>query len=157
MQKFRKEKEKIRDQIIKSLEVYKGKDGFTFAPFSSPTNVKLCDNDTEVLLMKLNEDNWLLLTTKYLFVKQDGTIYNIDGDKITSFKFLNLKHRRNKEKMAEFDSRGEFKSWLYSGDFEITVESGVSVIVNLPYHNFGFCLFNAMKKLRFVTSRYEGF
>lgn len=65
--RLRKEKEKIKTQIIKSLEVYKGKPGFNFFDFSGcntrPTNVALDANDLEVLLMDLDGSNWILLTT----------------------------------------------------------------------------------------------
>ena len=157
---MKKEKEKIRTQIIKSLEVYKGKSGFIFfdSSDSNPLSneVALDDNDLEVLLMNLDESNWILLTTKCLFIKQNGISIRINGIEILGFEFLNLLHVKNKEKAAEFKIPGEFKSWLYSGDFKITKKDNTDVVVNLPHHDFGFCLFNAIKKLRFVTNKYEG-
>jgi len=157
---LKKEKEKIRIQIIKSLEVYKGKSGFIFFDSSESNSqsieVDLDDNDLEVLLMNLDESNWMLLTTKCLFIRQNGISNRINGIEIEGFEFLNLAHIRNKEKAAEFKNPGEFKSWLYSGDFKITKKDKTNIIVNLPHHDFGFCLFNAIKKLRFVTNKYEG-
>ncbi|AUC13851.1 hypothetical protein BTO06_01200 [Tenacibaculum sp. SZ-18] len=157
---MRKEKEKIKTQIIKSLEVYKGKPRFNFFDSSDSNtrlnNVALDDNDLEVLLMDLGNSNWILLTTKCLFVRQNGIDNRINGIEIEDFKFLNLENGRNKEKAAEFKNPREYKSWLYSGDFKIIKKDNTEIIVNLPHHDFGFCLFNAIKKLRFVTNKYEG-
>ena len=158
---MKKEKEKIRAQIIKSLEVYIGKTGFIFFNETDSNhqklNVNLDNNDLEVLLMNLDESNWILLTTKCLFIWQNGLSHRINGIEIEEFEFLNLEHIRNKKKAAEFKNHGEFKSWLFSGDFKITKQDKTNVTVNLPHHDFGFCLFNAIKKLRFVTNKYEGF
>ncbi|WP_291726304.1 hypothetical protein [Bernardetia sp.] len=155
---MKKEKEKIRTQIIKSLEVYKGKLGFHFfdLPNSSfkSTEFVLDNNDIEVLLMDLGNSNWILLTTKCLFISQNGINNKIEGIEIQSFEFLNL-NNRHKRKADEFRNLAEFKSWLYSGDFKITKKHNAYVTVNLPHHDFGFCLFNAIKKLRFVTNKYE--
>lgn len=157
---MKKKKEKIRNQIVKALEVYKGKSGFSFFDSSDsnswPTNVDLDDNDLEVLLMHLDNSNWILLTTKCLFIEQNGIVNRINGIQIEKFKFLNLENGKNEEKVAEFKNHEEYKSWLYSGDFKIITKDNTEVIVNLPHHDFGLCLFNALKKLRFVTNKYEG-
>jgi hypothetical protein len=157
---MRKEKEKIKAQIIKSLEAYKGKIGFDFFESSNSISktevVKLDENDTEVLLMNLTDSSWILLTTKCLFIWRNDSETRIDGVDIIKFEFLNLANGRSKEKAAEFKNPGEYKSWLYSGDFRIVRNNSTEVIVILPHHDFGFCLFNAIKKLQFVTKKYEG-
>ncbi len=155
---MRKEKEKIRTQITKSLEVYKNKNGFTFFELNKfdfePYSFKLDNNDIEVLFMELNESDFILLTTKSLFIRQKNVETKIDGTEIDSFYFDNLKKEKNKK--TEFDNLTNFKSWLYSGDFRITTKDRNEKVVNLPHHDFGFCLFNAIKKLKFVTNKYVG-
>lgn len=157
---MKKEKEKIRIQIIKSLEAYMGKPGFSFIDSSGSnsrvTDIDLDDNDLEVLLMDLGDSNWILLTTKCLFIEQNGIGNRINGIEIEEFKFLNRDNHRNKKKAADFKTPGEHKRWLYSGEFKIIKKDKSNVIVNLPHHDFGFCLFYAIKKLQFVTNKYEG-
>lgn len=157
---MKKEKEKIRSQIIKSIEVYRGKTGFVFFDSSDPVlqhgSVELDDNDIEILLMSLNISSWILLTTKCLFIYQNDSISRINGVDIKEFEFLNLLNGRSEEKASEFKNTTEYKSWLYSGDFRIVRNNETVVIVNLPHHDFGFCLFNSIKKLQFVTNKYEG-
>ena len=158
---MRKEKEKIQFQIIKSLEVYKEKAGFIF--FDSPKSIphsgiaQLDHNDLEVLQMKFDDKNWILITTKCLFISRDSAIERIEGLEIEKFEFVNLRNGRTKEKKSEFKNLSDYKKWLYSGDFEITTADKNISIVNLPNHDFGFCLFNGIKKLRFVSKKYDGF
>lgn len=157
---MKKEKEKIRTQITSHLKVYKGKTGFNF--FDSPessfqsSEFVLDDNDIEVLLMDLGNSNWILLTTKCLFVRQNGTINRINALEIEDVKFLNQENSKSKAKKIKFKSPKEQKSWLYSGDFKIIKADNTNVIANLPHHDFGFCLITAITKLRFVTNKYEG-
>jgi hypothetical protein len=158
---MKKEKEKIKTQIIKSLEVYKGGTGFDFFDSSNSTSkpkiAKLDENDLEVLLMKFDERNWILLTTKCIFISRDTIIERIEGLEIENFDFVNLKNGRTKEKASEFEKPGDYKRWLYSGDFEIIKTDKRASIVNLPNHVFGSCLLNGIKKLKFVSNKYEGF
>lgn len=154
-----KEKEKIRAQIIKSLEAYKGKIGIDFFNFSnSAFNQQLPildDNDLEVVLLTFDDSNWILITTKCLFVSRDSIVERIEGKEIEAFNFKNVKNGRTKERALEFDDAVDFKKWLYSGDFEIVKKDRSTSVVNLPNHDFGFCLFNGIKKLKFVSNKYE--
>ncbi|WP_375561781.1 hypothetical protein ACE193_04300 [Bernardetia sp. OM2101] len=157
---MKKEKEKIKAQLIKSLEVYKKKLGFHFfdLPDSSfqSSEFVLDDNDVEVLLMDLGNSNWILLTTKCLFINQDNTINRVDGLEIEKFKFLNQEQGRRRRKALELKNHGEYKRWLYSGDFKIIKKDNTNVVVNLPHHDFGFSMYKIIDKLRFVTDKYEG-
>ncbi|WP_291727881.1 hypothetical protein [Bernardetia sp.] len=158
---MKKEKEKIRTQLIKSLEVYREKAGFYFLdlPTSNtpPINVELDNNDVEVLFLALGSSNQILLTTKCLFIIKNGEISRVDGLDIREFNFMNVESGRNKETRDKFETLREYKSWLYSGNFKITKTDCTDIVINLPHHDFGFCLFNAIKKLRFVTEKYEVF
>ena len=160
MSRLKKEKEKIRNQIIKSLEAYKGKSGFIF--FDLPdskvqsTDTKLDNNDLEVLQMNLGGSNWILLTTKSLIISQSGIINRINGLEIDECEFVNLENGLSKEKAVEFETTGGYKSWLHSGDFKVIKKDNTSVLVSLPHHDFGFCLLKAIKKLCFVMNKYNG-
>lgn len=155
-----KAKGKIKAQIIKGLEAYKGNSCFIFFDddhlHDQLSHIELDANDVAVLLMNLNDSDWILLTTKCLFIRQNGISHRINGFEIEEFKFLNVENGRSKEKIAEFRSLVAYKSWLYSGNFKITRTDYTEVIVKLPHHDVGFCLFNAIKKLRFVATKYVG-
>lgn len=155
-----KEKGKIRAQMIRSLEAYRGKPDFTF--FDAPNaehqlgHIQLDDNDLEVLQMNLSDSSWILLTTKCLFIHQNEINNRINGPEIKDFYFLNRAYARNKKKMPEFENPAGFKSWFHSGDFKIVKNNDEEIMVNLPHHDFGFCLLKAIDKLRFVSKRYIG-
>lgn len=158
--KYRKEKDKIRIQIAKSLDVYKGMEGFDFfdSSASSSTNelADLDDNDLQVLFMKLNNSNSILLTIKCLFIKQEESITRIDGGEIENVEFLNNTNKRSKAKASDFENLRHYKTWLYSGDFRISLKDKTEIVVFLPNHDFGFCLLKAIEKLKFITRKYEG-
>ena len=155
---MKKSKEKIRNQIIKSIEVYKGKDGVVFYDSGNECEniVELDANDLVVMKMNLDINSCLILTTKCLFVIKNESVIRINGNEIEEFNFLNHKKSKGVETIKEFNNPAEYKSWMYSGDFIIIKKDKTKIIVNLPNHDFGFCLLNAIKKLQFVTNKYEG-
>jgi hypothetical protein len=157
---LKKEKEKIRAQMIKALSAWRGKSGFDFFDSSNrdfkPLSIDLDDNEIEVLLMNLNDISWILLTTKCLHIRQNKSIIRLEGGDIEKFEFLNQANEKAMEQVPEFTSSGEYKSWLFSGDFSIEMKNETSLVVYLPHHDFGYCLFNAIRKLQFVSKKYEG-
>jgi len=156
---LKKEKEKIKTQIIKSLEAYKENSGFVFFDLPESNTLlidfDLDDNELPVLQMNLNDSDKILLTTKSLFIRQNEICYKIDGIDIDTCKFMNLDNYKNKKIAVELKKTRAFKSWLYSGDFKIIIKNKTEVVVNLPHHDFSICLFNAIKKLQFVTHKYK--
>ena len=80
----------------------------------------------------------------------------MDGKDILKANFVNVIEGRTKEKREEFKKAGEYKLWLYSGDFRIVKQDGTREEIYLPHHDFGFCLLIVIKKLQFITRKYEG-
>ena len=157
---MKKTKEKIRYQIILSLEAYRGKKGILFydsdnVNFDS-SFLNLDDNDIEVLLMELKRSRKILVTTKCLYYIEKQAYVRVNGNEIEGYGFLNqldeLKFRRAKR----FKTPAGLKSWLYSGDFRIIKKEGTDLTINIPHHDLGFCIVNAIKKLQFVTKKYTG-
>jgi len=150
------EKEKIRTQIVKSLKAYRDQDGFEFFDKSNSNsglhNSNLDNTGLEVLLMRINHSDWILITTENLFINLNDSITKIKGVEIDKVEFLN---RQNKVKLAEFKEVGKMKKCLNSGDFRITKKDKIDFVVNLPHHEFGYCLIKAIRKLKFVLNKYQ--
>lgn len=155
-----KEKEKIKAQIIKSIGVYRGINGITFFDSSKfdfiSKSLFIDNNDTEVLLIEINDSDWILITTKCIFIHQNNVTKRTNGIDIEKFEFVNLENGISKENRTEFENSAEYKKWLNSGGFRITKKDNNTQTVNLPNHDLGFCLLNTIKKLKFVSNKYIG-
>lgn len=156
---MKKEKEKIRLQFIKALEAYRGVKGVFFYNNSylklEPESYKIDDNDIEVLKMKLDDSSWILITTKCLFLKKNESIKRIEGTQIESFDFVNVVERNIKGTFSWFRKRKIHKQVSFTGDFRIIMKDKSFVIIDMPYHEFGLCLYKALKKLQFVVNNYN--
>ena len=95
---MKKEKEKIRTQIIKALEVYRGKKGFEFFDSSTPSFesdlITLDGNELEVLLVTIEKSNKILLTTKCTYLIRKSKCYRIEGDEIEKFDSITFQNCR---------------------------------------------------------------
>ncbi|MBS3993009.1 MAG: hypothetical protein KGZ87_04755 [Bacteroidetes bacterium] len=157
---LKKDKFKIRNQLIKAVEAYKGIDGFTFFDtvdwLHRPKELKLDQNDTEVLLMNLSKTAWILLTTKCFYIGQDDTIIRINSSDIEDLEFENQKRSFDRQEAYKYSRLESYTQWSFSGILNIETKNKRTIKVNLPNHNFGVCLVNALRRLRFVTEKYEG-
>lgn len=156
-----KEKEKIRAQIIKALEVYKGERGFDFFDSSIPTMKSglftLDQNDIEVLLMTINRSNKILLTTKCLFIIQKSNWTRIEGHEIDDFELMSLIEINPEENdPAVIRMYKIYKLRRHKGYFRIIKKDGSFHEIYLPKRDFVYCLSSAIKKLQFVTKKYQG-
>jgi len=160
IEKVIKEKEKIRTQISKGLEVYRDDKGFLFFDASDRTFnndlISLDENELEVLLMTIKRSTKILLTTKCLFLLQKSQWTRIEGNEIDDFELMSMLDANPEENdPAIIRAYKIYKLRRQKGYFRILKKDGSFYEIYLPKREFVYGLTDAIKKLQFVTRKYE--
>ncbi len=160
--KNQKSKEKIRDQILTRLRLYNNKRGIVF--FDNPKNtldenISLENNEIEVLLIKLSKRKKVLVTTKHVFIINQSTIIKILGKEIDRFDYMLFE---NLEETIKNSSKLQLKLIQLKlhfriGDYRIISKNGSFNQIRITKTKFADCLNEAIKKLIFVTNKYDSF
>ncbi|TCI90592.1 hypothetical protein [Tenacibaculum sp. M341] len=160
--KNQKSKKKIRDQILTHLKLYNNKRGILF--FDNPKNtldenISLENNEIEVLLIKLSKRKKVLITTKHVFIINQSTIIKIQGKEIYRFDYMLFE---NLEETIKNSSKLQLKLiqlklYFRIGDYRIINKDGSFNQIKITKTKFADCLSEAIKKLVFVTNKYDSF
>jgi len=157
---LKKAKEKIRLQIIKTVEPYRGKRRIKFfdsntSP-SQPQLELLDNNELAVIEIKLDKANLVLLTTKRIFLIRKDSIIKIEGHQIESFEFLDLIDAIKMENLTWWKKKFiQAKLNSHTGKFGIIESDGTIHELVLKKRNHTYCLSNSITRLQFVSRKYE--
>lgn len=156
---MKKDKEQIRRQLSLSLKSYTTIKDFDFYSdqnfYLNHTNVTLDNNELEVVLITLNENDKILISTSRLHFISKTKVDCLLIHKIDNFGFLRVLETLSNEATKQLSSLSECKNWLTSGIFRIYKKDTSFIDVNIPNSNIGFGLAQAIKKLQFLTGKYE--
>ncbi|CAM1355444.1 hypothetical protein [Tenacibaculum halocynthiae] len=158
--KIKKKKEHIRKQILLKIKYYRNSRGITFFENSNKSleeKLKFESNELEVVLIKLNRQKRILLTTKNIYYFNKKSVQKIVGKNIKRFDYMEFV---NGEKIIEEKSRIKifwlrFKMNFRVGTYRIVERNNSFIELKIWRTNFADCLNDGIKKLKFVVTKYE--
>ena len=108
-------------------------------------------------MIKLSRNKEILVTTKSIFIIDIDNCLKIKGDEIEDFDYTNWTNLENDLKKAS-----KFKKMylLYKirrriGFYKIIKKDGASIILKLNRYHLADCINECIKKIQFITQKYE--
>ncbi len=155
-----KSAEKIKLQLIKSMGLYRTKKKCYFFDTSSASqkmhNFEIDHDDLEVALISINRSTFILLTTKSLFLERSGSVQRINGTDIQDFESVNfVESHPNEHDSKRTIFYKKYRMRRHTGNFRITKNDGTFIEVYLSKRYLTHCLSEAVKKLQFVSEKYN--
>ena len=158
--KFRKKKEDIQKQILLNIKYYRHTKGITL--FDKSKNllyekVNLESDELAVVLIKFSRKRRVLLTTKNIYYLNKNNVQKIIGENIERFDYM---EHINGEKIIKEKSILEIfflkkKMFFRVGTYRIVEKNDSYVDIKIWKTNYADCLNDAIKKLKFVGTKYE--
>ncbi|MFD0991654.1 hypothetical protein [Tenacibaculum geojense] len=155
-----KKKENIREQILLKIKHYENSRGITLFDKSdnlAEKNLNLENNELEVVLIKFNKKEKILLTTKNIYYFDKNNFRKIAGENIDRFDYLEF---INGEKIMEEKSRIKIfflrmKMRFRIGTYRIVEKNDSFIELKIWKTNYADCLNNGIKRLKFIGTKYE--
>lgn len=121
-------------------------------------NYVLDENDIEVLLITIKKSKQILITTKCIFIIDKEKTIRINGDEIINFyfKYFDVMDEKFEESSCIYKKYMQYKVNRHVGDFRFTKIDGTFVDVYLSKRSIAYLLYDAIKRLQFVSRKYEG-
>ncbi len=161
--KFKKSKEDIRDQILTKARYYRNYRRIHFFDNTIPTpkyeSYVVDGNEMVVLLIRFSRSKKILVTTKYIIIISKRATIKIHGDEIDRYDYMeHINYGETYETASYLKLKYfRFKIMFRIGKYRIVKKDGSHVDLFFKRAKYPDCLNECIKKLKFVTHKYESY